>query len=357
MPPGPIAAIAWRAALLVAPSGAGREHDLHRVVEGDDAERVARVEPVDEREQRAPRGLEALAGHRAAAVEHHLHGAPGGAPSPARVGRPELEQHGQLVLLLHGHELDVQLRVQVHSSLLARVVLEGGSSPAGGDLTPLREIGAAQRADGREAAARADGRPEAGLAVGEGRAAARAAGRRAAGAPRGQLDDVVGEPEAAVARVAGVAGERGARRRAGRRRGSARRARSPAPSSRMTSRSAIATPARPRSWSSVLSGPLVASHGVQSTSRTRPRAIVTRKSGIVGEVAARPAGLTSWRGWRRSPSATSNRALLARQGLLEPLDAAAAGRARRRVRDPGAVRAVDVRRLVVAHARARARRT
>ncbi len=81
------------------------------------------------------------------------------------------------------------------------------------DLTPLRQVGPAERADGGEAAAGADGRPERGLAVGERRAAAGAAGLRAARVPCGELDDVVGEPHPAVARVARVPGERGARGR------------------------------------------------------------------------------------------------------------------------------------------------
>ena len=131
MPPGPIAAIAWRACSLWSPSGAAGSTTWTASSKAT----TPSVSPGPSRStsamQRAPRGLQPLAGHRAAAVEHDLHGdrEPLG---PGVLGRLELQQHGQLVLLLHGHQLDVQLRVHVHSSLLARVVLEGGSSPAGG---------------------------------------------------------------------------------------------------------------------------------------------------------------------------------------------------------------------------------
>ena len=104
-------------------------------------------------------------------------------------------------------------------------------------------------------------------------------------------------------------------------------------SSRITSRSAIATPARPRSCSSVLSGPLAASQGVQSTSRTRAAG---DRGAEVGHVPGRVAPP------RRRPDMLArvetlsqrdlNRALLARQGLLEPLSAPLPRRARRRMR-------------------------
>ncbi len=56
----------------VAPMPRPRHGDLDLVVEHDEAEAVGGIEAVDERLDGALGRLEAIAGHRAAAVEHDL---------------------------------------------------------------------------------------------------------------------------------------------------------------------------------------------------------------------------------------------------------------------------------------------
>ena len=75
--------------------------------------------------------LQALAAHRTAAVEDDLHRSGRPQLGPRCFGSTQLEEHGQLVGLLNGDELDVDVRVQVHRLLLSVTGIEVGSSPAG----------------------------------------------------------------------------------------------------------------------------------------------------------------------------------------------------------------------------------
>src|SRR3954453_22781402 len=85
------------------------------VGEGDEAERVARVEPVDERLERRARRRHAVAGvHRAAAVEDDLDRGGWTARGGRQLGRGELEHDRDLVGLFDGDEVDVQVSVDVH---------------------------------------------------------------------------------------------------------------------------------------------------------------------------------------------------------------------------------------------------
>ena len=97
----------------------GEDH-LHLVVERDDAEAVGGVQAVDERDDRVLRRLEALAGHRAAAVEHDLHGRGRARTGVRRRRRVELEHEGDLVGLFDGDDVEVEMGVHVHAGLLAR---------------------------------------------------------------------------------------------------------------------------------------------------------------------------------------------------------------------------------------------
>ena len=111
--------------------GPGRDDDVGRVVERHDTEAVARIEPVNERQQRGARGFQPLTAHRAAAVEHDLHGGRRPRPVLRRLGGAQLEHDRQLVGLLDGDKLDIDMGVQAHRVLLVVAGIEDGSSPLG----------------------------------------------------------------------------------------------------------------------------------------------------------------------------------------------------------------------------------
>jgi hypothetical protein len=108
-----------------------RHDDLSGVVEYHNAKPIGRVEAIDERHERALRRLQALTGHRAAAIQHDLHG--GGRPRHLlrRFGRAHVQKDGQLVGLLDGDQLDVDMGVQLHRVLRVVAGIEDGSSPPG----------------------------------------------------------------------------------------------------------------------------------------------------------------------------------------------------------------------------------
>jgi hypothetical protein len=92
---------------------AGRDGDLHLVVERDEAERVARVEPRDQGRERLASGFEPFAAHRAGPVEHHLQRARR-ANGRAGGGSVELHEDGDLLVGLHRDQVDVERRLEVH---------------------------------------------------------------------------------------------------------------------------------------------------------------------------------------------------------------------------------------------------
>lgn len=92
-----------------------RGHDhVDLVVEHDEAEPVGRVESRDEGVERRQGGIEAAAGHRAAAVEHDLQRCGRAHHVRLRLRGGQLEQDRDLVLLLDGHEVDVEMGVEMH---------------------------------------------------------------------------------------------------------------------------------------------------------------------------------------------------------------------------------------------------
>ena len=72
MPPSAYTAAIARFTAALSVSGPAGTVTLTPVVEGDQAEVVGRVEPVDQRDERRTRALDPVAAHRAAAVEHDL---------------------------------------------------------------------------------------------------------------------------------------------------------------------------------------------------------------------------------------------------------------------------------------------
>ncbi len=125
-----------RRRLAVLGERAGRQHDLGGRVEGDDAEAVLRVEPLDERDQRLLRREQSRPGHRAGAVEHDHDGVRRARGVGGRRGRGlQLEQHADDVVLLQSDDIDVEVGVHVHGGLLPfggsdTRVLWGSDSPA-----------------------------------------------------------------------------------------------------------------------------------------------------------------------------------------------------------------------------------
>ncbi len=87
---------------------------LGGVVEADQAEVVGRVKPVHQGEQRSLSTFEAASGHGAAAVEDDLKG--GGLPERGRLrfGGGDLDEDGDLVLLVERDHVEVQVCGDVH---------------------------------------------------------------------------------------------------------------------------------------------------------------------------------------------------------------------------------------------------
>ena len=94
--------------------GAGGDDDPHGVVEGDDAEVVGRVEPVDQRYQRGLGTLETVAGHGAAAVEDNLQRRRLPRRGDVGPGGGQLDEQCQLVGLFDGDDVAVEKGGQVH---------------------------------------------------------------------------------------------------------------------------------------------------------------------------------------------------------------------------------------------------
>ena len=114
---------------LVAQLPCGHDHaDL--VVEGHEPEAVSGLQAVDEAHERRLGGVEALAVHRPAAVEHDLHPRRGARLVGRRRRGDELEQHRHLVLPLDGDDVDVEVRVHLHVVLLGSACASSGSHAA-----------------------------------------------------------------------------------------------------------------------------------------------------------------------------------------------------------------------------------
>lgn len=97
--------------------GASRDDHVHVAVEGDQAELVGGIEADDERVERCLGVLQPVAVHRAAAVQDNLQGGRR-ALAVRRGGCSELEHQRDLVLVLDGDDVDIQLVSQIHVGLL-----------------------------------------------------------------------------------------------------------------------------------------------------------------------------------------------------------------------------------------------
>ncbi len=117
---GEVGGAPWRDGLDLAPQGAlvgdrAAGHDGPRgVVEGYEPEPVAGVEPVDEGAQGGAGGVEALAGHRAAAVERDLQCGWQSGGGGDELWGSELGEQRQLVGLFQCHEVEVERGRQLH---------------------------------------------------------------------------------------------------------------------------------------------------------------------------------------------------------------------------------------------------
>lgn len=92
----------------------GRDHDVDCVVKGHQAEAIAGVKARDEPVEREKRRLQPLAGHRAAAVEHDLHGARCALVARRCERRGDFEHQGDLIVLLDGDEIEIEVCVYAH---------------------------------------------------------------------------------------------------------------------------------------------------------------------------------------------------------------------------------------------------
>ena len=90
-----------------------------------------RLEPVDQLQQRAPRGLQALAGHRAAAVEHHLHAARQALAARRRVRGDRSSSIRVTWSACSTATRSTSSCASMCMHLSSWVVLDGGSAPAG----------------------------------------------------------------------------------------------------------------------------------------------------------------------------------------------------------------------------------
>ncbi len=99
---------------VLASDGLGRHDDLHVVSERHEAELVGRVEAIDEPDERLLGRLEAAAVHGAAAVQDDLDGRRQARLRRRQAGGGQLEHDGDLVFLLDGDDIDVEVRDELH---------------------------------------------------------------------------------------------------------------------------------------------------------------------------------------------------------------------------------------------------
>ena len=90
---------------------AGRDRDVHPVIEDDQAEDVFGMEPADQAVDRLQRGRQLAATHRSAAVQHHLQAGRVPAPVPLQPRCRYLEQQVYRLSLIDGDYVEVQLCV------------------------------------------------------------------------------------------------------------------------------------------------------------------------------------------------------------------------------------------------------
>ena len=116
-PAGVERAIAWRAACLSVSPPAGTT-TWTSSSKATTPKRSRGVQAVDEAHERLLGGVEALAVHRAAAVEDDLDVGGRARRVGLRGGRDELEHHRDLVVLLDGDDIDICVGVHLHVVLL-----------------------------------------------------------------------------------------------------------------------------------------------------------------------------------------------------------------------------------------------